>query len=219
MLNSLLISLGWTLFPKHIFFLCRNAAHTIFPSSFSLCGIKVLLCAGREWHAPAEMPSFPSSGRTENSPPPQDSGQEPAQLGELSLRGKGEGRRDGAPKAPGPSWPSRSLLLSPCIEITLYPSFHCAPGFTSGLLMVLKDHLPSLFSNWRWQVSVCFKYCCGGTDFSKELSFITGHVNALCFMSLGSSTMCCVKRIGLAAKHNCLFYSNAKKKDLIFRSM
>lgn len=25
---------------------------------------------------------------------------------------------------------------------------------------------------------VCFKYCCGGTDFSKELSFITGHINA-----------------------------------------
>lgn len=124
-----------------------------------------------------------------------------------------EGRRDDAPKAPGPSWPSRSVLFSPSVERAVYPSSLCAPGFTHGLLMVLKDHLPSLFSKWRWQVSDCFKYCCGGTDFSKALSFITGHVNAgaLSFKSLGSSAMICLKRIGLDAKHNWLFHWNAKK--------
>lgn len=117
-----------------------------------------------------------------------------------------EGRREDAPKAPGPSWPSRPVLFSPSTERAVYPSFFCAPGLTSGFLTVLKDHLPSLFSKWRWHVSVCFKHCCGGTDFSKELSFIIGHAGALSFMSLGSSTVCCAKRTGLDSKHNWLLY-------------
>lgn len=37
------------------------------------------------------MPPFPSLGRDGSSPPPQGSRQEEAQVGELSLRGKGEG--------------------------------------------------------------------------------------------------------------------------------
>lgn len=210
MLNILLINVGRTFYPKYTFSLCRDAAHTIFSSAFSLCGTKVLLCAQERTTCPSWNPLVSSlfgKNREQPSTPGQRAGGGPGG-GALTAW---EGRRNDAPKAPGPSWTLNPILFPPSIEREVYPNFLRAPGFTSGFLMVLKDHLPSLFSKWRWQVSVCFKYCCGGTDFSKELSFITGHAGALSFMSLESSTMCCVKRIGLDAKHNWLFYRNAKK--------
>lgn len=157
-------------------------------------------------------PLFPLWGRAREQPPT---------LGQQEGGGPGggaftawEGRRGDVPHAPGPSWPALSFYSSPIMkEKYIQDSFIC------GLLVALKKYYPHLCSqskggNRHW-VSDCFQWCCGGTDFSKEPSFILGHVSAGpdFFMSPGSSarSMFCVSRVILNVKCIWLFYWDTKK--------
>lgn len=120
-----------------IHFLSAEIQQTLFSCAFSLCGLKVLLCARREWRAPVEIPPFPFQGRAGEQPstPGRRAGGGPGG-GALTAR---EGRRGDVPHAPGPSWPTLSL--------------HCHCHLAMKEQYILASFAPqSLFMGYSWHL-------------------------------------------------------------------
>lgn len=159
-----------------------------------------------------EISTFSPLGKSQGAASfPGAAGRRRSRLGSFHCMGREKGQY--APHL----WPvlaNTVILLSPGNERAVYPSFLCIPVFIRRLLIALQKHHAHLCSqsrggNRRW-ISECFQWWCDAADFSKEPSFIPGHVNAGpdFFMSPGSSahSMFCVSRVRLDAKWIWLFY-------------